>query len=185
MISSTRYFQNSSSPPLGDQAACDLFARVHSRGQWLQVWSLLKRKPRGLLPLKCIDEGSIENIQVKAGIQIVPISQIRGSENRFDDFDCDFYPLKNCTRDRWLRIASARMQGKYLPPVVLVQVGDLYFVRDGHHRISVARALRETVVQAKVIVWHLADISRQKASCPSCQPILSPLAKAQGNRLSA
>jgi hypothetical protein len=43
-----------------------------------------------------------------------------------------------------------------LPPVVLVQVGDVYFVRDGHHRISVARALGQLDIEAEVTVWHLS-----------------------------
>jgi hypothetical protein len=57
---------------------------------------------------------------------------------------------------RWLRVAAARDQGKVLPPVVLVQVGDVYFVRDGHHRISVARALGQLDIEAEVTVWHLS-----------------------------
>jgi hypothetical protein len=56
---------------------------------------------------------------------------------------------------RWLRIAAARDQGKVLPPVVLVQVGDVYFVRDGHHRISVARALGQQDIEAQVTLWQV------------------------------
>jgi hypothetical protein len=88
------------------------------------------------------------------GIQIVPISRIRGSESRSDDFDRDFHPLQDHNRGRWLRIAAARQQGKTLPPVSLIQVGDLYFVRDGHHRISVARAEGQLDIEAEVVVWQ-------------------------------
>jgi hypothetical protein len=56
---------------------------------------------------------------------------------------------------RWLRVAAARDQGKVLPPVVLVQVEDVYFVRDGHHRISVARALGQLDIEAEVTVWQV------------------------------
>jgi hypothetical protein len=85
----------------------------------------------------------------------VPIHQIRGSESRPGDFDGDFNPLHDVNQARWLSVAGARLQGKALPPVALVQVGDVYFVRDGHHRISVARALRQTVVEATVEVWQV------------------------------
>jgi hypothetical protein len=52
-------------------------------------------------------------------------------------------------------VAAARRRGKSLPPVDLIQVGDAYFVRDGHHRISVARALGQQDIEAKVIVWQV------------------------------
>ena len=59
-------------------------------------------------------------------------------------------------RERWLRIATARWRGMPLPPVDLVQVRDCYFVQDGHHRISVARALGQTNIEARVTVWHVS-----------------------------
>jgi hypothetical protein len=88
---------------------------------------------------------------------VVVIDQIRASESRGADFDCDFNPLHDQTRDRWLRIARAREQGRTLPPVALIQIGDFYAVRDGHHRLSVARALGQRSVEAKVIVWEVGD----------------------------
>ena len=57
---------------------------------------------------------------------------------------------------RWLGVAAARDHGKVLPPVVLVQVGGVYFVRDGHHRISVARALGQLDIEAEVTVWQVS-----------------------------
>jgi hypothetical protein len=86
------------------------------------------------------------------GLQTVPIHQIRGSENRCRDFDAWFHPLQSRTRERWLHIAAARLRGATLPPVELIQVGNSYFVRDGHHRISVARALGEEFIEAQVTV---------------------------------
>jgi hypothetical protein len=57
---------------------------------------------------------------------------------------------------RWLRVAAARAQCKLLPPVVLVQVGDVYFVCDGRHRISVARALGQVDIEAEATLWHMS-----------------------------
>ena len=87
-----------------------------------------------------------------SGLRIVPIQRIRGSEDRCQDFDVDFRPLQTRTRERWLGVAMARIGGRTLPPVELIQVGDEYFVRDGHHRISVARALGEHDIEAEVTV---------------------------------
>jgi len=80
---------------------------------------------------------------------------IRGSEGRCQDFDADFRPLKELSRERWMAIAAAWKLGTELPPVQLVQIRDLYFVRDGHHRISVARAMRQENIDAEVTVWEV------------------------------
>jgi len=89
------------------------------------------------------------------GICAVPVRQIRGSESRSDDFDADFRPRQTRTQGRWLSIATARLMGVTLPPVELLQVHDVYYVRDGHHRISVARAMGQEYIEAEVLVWEL------------------------------
>jgi hypothetical protein len=55
-------------------------------------------------------------------------------------------------------IATAGYMGRTLPPVELIQVGDLYFVRDGHHRISVAQAMGQESIEAEVTVWQVAGL---------------------------
>ena len=85
-----------------------------------------------------------------AQIQSVEVARIRGSVNRSDDFDCNFYPLSDRLEVRWIRIASMMLQGTSLPPVELVQVGEDYFVVDGHHRVSVARMLEATTIDAVI-----------------------------------
>lgn len=89
----------------------------------------------------------------------MPINRIKGSEGRSGDFDCDFNPMHTRTIDRWISVAVARSYGAILPAVELIQVGEDYFVRDGHHRISVARAFGEEYVDAKVVVLELEPIS--------------------------
>jgi hypothetical protein len=91
--------------------------------------------------------------RVFLGTKTVEIAKICGSEGRSGDFNQDFEPLVENTRDRWIRIAAARQQGITLPAVELIKVGNRYFVRDGHHRISVARAFGELFVDAIVIEW--------------------------------
>jgi hypothetical protein len=80
----------------------------------------------------------------------VPLDAIVGSVDRLREFDIRFRPTTSRTRGRWERIAAARRRGESLPPISLYRVGDLYFVRDGHHRVSVARAMRDTVIDAYV-----------------------------------
>jgi hypothetical protein len=73
-----------------------------------------------------------------------------GSEGRFHEFDRAFYPRVARSKDRWLRIDQAHYDDVTLPPVELIKVGQGYFVRDGNHRVSVARARGHQVVDACV-----------------------------------
>lgn len=80
----------------------------------------------------------------------VPITQVVGSLARAGDFDADFGLTNRGLLHRWERVLAAVDAGVPLPPVRLIQLGELYFVVDGHHRISVARTLRQTVITAQV-----------------------------------
>ena len=76
-------------------------------------------------------------------------------------------------RERWLSIASSYLHGISLPAVELIQVGDIYFVRDGHHRISVSRAFGEVEIDAEVWVWSVATqtLNPTQITC-GCTPQL-------------
>ncbi|MDQ4006781.1 MAG: hypothetical protein M3211_01635 [Actinomycetota bacterium] len=81
----------------------------------------------------------------------VPLADVVGSVNRGHDFDEDFRPITACVRDRRKSLAAAVLSGFDPPAVELVQVGDLYFVVDGHHRVSVARSLGRDTISARVL----------------------------------
>jgi len=83
-----------------------------------------------------------------AGLKVVPLDQIVGSVGRGRDFDRRFRPTSARSRGRWEQIAAAARRGESFPPIDLMKVGELYFVRDGHHRVSVARALGRTDIDA-------------------------------------
>lgn len=85
------------------------------------------------------------------GLQAVHISKIVGSVNRYRDFDHQFLPTQTHTRQRWINIDAAHLRDEVLPPVELYQVGDVYFVRDGNHRVSVARGRGQEFIDAEVI----------------------------------
>jgi hypothetical protein len=124
-----------------------------------KIFAFLSQRSRNLLDLTT--EVSQRKIirQHYAGVRTVPLNRIKGSEGRSDDFDCAFNPLHARTRNRWMSIAIARSQGDTLPLVELIQLGNDYFVRDGHHRISVAHAFGEEYIDAVVIVLELEPVS--------------------------
>jgi hypothetical protein len=124
-----------------------------------KIYAFLSQRSRNLLDLTTeISERKIIR-QYYVGVRTVPLNLIKGSEGRSTDFDCDFNPLHARTRDRWMSIAIARSQGDTLPLVELIQLGEDYFVRDGHHRISVAHAFSEEYIDAVVIVLELQPVS--------------------------
>ncbi len=86
----------------------------------------------------------------RVGLTVVPLDAIVGSVDRSRDYDRRFRPTSGRTRGRWEQIAAAARRGESFPPVDLLRVGELYFVRDGHHRVSVARALGRTDIDAYV-----------------------------------
>jgi hypothetical protein len=102
--------------------------------------------------LKSLNDGSLDRRDRPSGrIVTVPLSRISGSEGRIEDFDAGFLPLKTHLQERWVGIAAARRQGIALPPVELVENGGLYYVRDGHHRISVAKVMGQSEIEARIV----------------------------------
>jgi hypothetical protein len=84
------------------------------------------------------------------GMQAVPIDLIVGSEGRYRDFNKYFLPRANHLRSRWERVDTAHLKDITLPPILLYEIGGVYFVRDGNHRVSVARAQGVTAIDAEV-----------------------------------
>ncbi len=85
------------------------------------------------------------------GMQTVPIKSIAGSEDRYRDFSRHFFPRKEHLRYRWMSIDSAYLTNVILPPIKLLKIGDVYFVRDGNHRVSVALTQGVLSIDAEVI----------------------------------
>jgi hypothetical protein len=136
--------------------AVTLYERAHQHSGWHQIGARLLGRSARLLDLNQIVAGGTIRARHYLGTQTVPLQQIRGTEGQRDAFDDAFHPLTPRTRGRWVSIASAWLQGASLPPIDLIRLGDVYFVRDGHHRISVARALGQQEIDAFVTVWEVA-----------------------------
>ena len=84
------------------------------------------------------------------GVKTVRLDQIIGTVNRYHDFDRAFLPTQTFTADRWQRVSRAWYDDISLPPILLYQVGGIYFVVDGHHRVSVAREQGQEFIDAEV-----------------------------------
>jgi hypothetical protein len=85
------------------------------------------------------------------GQRTVPVSAIIGSVGRYQDFDREFLPVRRSSRQRWQNIDKAYYENVSLPAVQLYKVGDVYFVKDGNHRVSVAREHGVAFIDAEVI----------------------------------
>lgn len=84
------------------------------------------------------------------GTKVIPLDAIVGSVDKVRDFDRRFRPTSARSRQRWERLARASRTGEVIPPIDVYQVGDYYFVSDGHHRVSVARSLGVDLIEAHV-----------------------------------
>lgn len=88
--------------------------------------------------------------EVSLGVQVIPVDRIVGSVDKVRDFDPKFRPRSGRNRQRFERIAEAARRGESLPPIDVYRIGDMYFVRDGHHRVAVYRALALPSIEADV-----------------------------------
>ncbi len=127
---------------------------------WQHIKSTLSDRVSHLPHLAEVTVGGAAWDHIYAGRQTVPLSQIRGSATlaRSWDFDANFRPLSRHNRDRWQTIAAASRRGKRLPPVALIEVNGVYFVEDGHHRISVAKAENRPDIEAVVTVLQMKGV---------------------------
>lgn len=87
---------------------------------------------------------------VYLGLKEVPINKIIGSVEKFEDFDKNFVPQNNIVKTRWMNIYKGYMKEEMLPTVNLYKIKDNYYVYDGNHRISVAKYLNFSSIEAEV-----------------------------------
>jgi hypothetical protein len=114
------------------------------------VFDALLRQSGSMLSLDEVRARLKVRGQRDLGVQTVPVDHIVGSEGRYRDFDRRFLPRSGKLRRRWAEIHALARQMANLPPVELYRIGDVYFVRDGNHRISVARQLGQKAIDAYV-----------------------------------
>jgi len=166
--------------------ALQKFEDVRLRAQLCRVSGRLANRPVNLLPFAPI-RGRLPAINgVPHGIQEIPLAQVVGSLGRAADFDRHFRPLHDSQRDRWADIwVMHRLSG--WAPIVVRQIGNLYFVEDGHHRTSVARAINMPVISAYVTEYPVPMRFDSHAPLASVlarleQPVVADLAPVARNQ---
>lgn len=133
------------------QTAQNDFERARRKAFLNDLISTLSRKPNWLLSFEEVQNTLSIKGQHYRGMEEVPVSSIIGSVDRYHDFDRRFLPTQTSTRPRWESIDRAALNLVTLPPVQLYKVGDAYFVKDGNHRVSVAKEKGMLYIDAEVI----------------------------------
>lgn len=129
------------------------FGRLRRRHALARLGARLRREPDDvdvILPFEEVVAALGRRGQRQLGLQVVELDSIVGTVDRRREFDRRFLPTSPRVRSRWERIAAAARRGEAFPPVDLYRIGELHFVRDGHHRVSVARALGHDTIDGYV-----------------------------------
>ena len=127
------------------------FSRARNKAFINELQHLLNPEEATLISFTDIKKLLKPQNEVYKGMQVVPIKCIVGSEGRYKDFDNHFFPKSNFLKARWEHVDSAILQDIPLPPISLYEVGGLYFVRDGNHRVSVAKLQGLEYIDADVV----------------------------------
>jgi hypothetical protein len=136
-----------------DQDAHSDFSRARRRHRLSDLANRLRREPDDInviLPFDEVVEALGKRGERRLGLQTIELDSIAGTVDRTREFDRSFRPTSRRVRRRWEGIAKAMRRGEGMPPIDVYRVGELHFVEDGHHRVSVARQLGLEVIEANV-----------------------------------
>ncbi len=133
------------------QKSHENFFKARNKALINELQHLLNPEEAKLLSFSDIKQMLKPKGEVYLGMKIVPIELIVGSEGRYKDFDNKFFPRNAHLKTRWARIDQAHLSDIILPPITLYEIGGIYFVRDGNHRVSVARSKGVEHIDAEVI----------------------------------
>lgn len=129
----------------------DDFFKARNKALFNEIQHFINQEESHLLSFNDIKQLLKPKNEVYLGMQVVPIDLIAGSEGRYTDFDNHFFPKNMHLKTRWEHIDEAHLTDVILPPIKLYEIGGLYFVRDGNHRVSVARAKGVECIDAEVV----------------------------------
>jgi hypothetical protein len=128
----------------------DDFSRARGRELLSRIQHFMNADRDKLLSFNDVKEILKPKSETYRGMQTIPINLIVGSEGRYRDFNKYFLPRSSHLRSRWVRVDEARLTDRILPPIQLYEIGGVYFVRDGNHRVSVARSQGTEQIDAEV-----------------------------------
>ncbi len=126
------------------------FRRARQRADLQEILARLTGKSVDLLPYEEVRRKLNARTMSGRELKEIPLDAIVGSVGRYNDFTRDFLPRHDSDRERWARVKVAITEQGGLPPIEVYQIGEVYFVLDGNHRVSVARELGSKVIQAYV-----------------------------------
>jgi hypothetical protein len=126
------------------------FSRARRQAAFEEIVAYFTGKSIDLLPYEEVRQKFKLRNSSSRGLEEVPLEAIVGSVSRYHDFTRSFLPRQDIHAERWARVEVATLELSGLPPVELYKLGNVYFVVDGNHRISVARQLGATHIQAYV-----------------------------------
>ena len=133
------------------QQATEDFSRARGKAILTQIQNFLNTDRDKLLSFHDVKDILKPKNVVYKGSQTVPIKLIAGSEGRYRDFNKYFLPKKDHLRHRWSRVDAAHLSDVILPSISLYEIGGVYFVRDGNHRVSVAKMQNVEYIDAEVV----------------------------------
>lgn len=133
------------------------FETALNKGFWRSVFSWFANKDNELIPFDDVLAKLPHRGQHYRGVQTILLEDIVGSVGRYQDFDRAFLPIQSHSRSRWINIDVAYMKQKSLPPISVYQVGSSYFVKDGNHRVSVARKRKQKFIDAEVVELDIGN----------------------------
>ena len=137
---------------LNEQVDAD-FTRARRRARLRAIVARIRRVhvSNKLLSFDDVRRDLAANNRFYRGRRVVEVEEIVGSVGRWRDFDRSFLPARASVGHKWKRIDRAFHRTEDLPPVELYEIGESYFVVDGHHRVSVARYHDVPTVEAAVV----------------------------------
>jgi len=138
-------------PDIYAAQAEDDFSRARVRELLSRISTMLDPDRRKLLSLNDVRSVLKPSGESYKGMQVVQLDRIVGSEGRYRDFAQGFLPRFDHLKTRWMRVDMAHYQDITLPPITLYEIGGAYFVRDGNHRVSVARMQGSFAIDAEVV----------------------------------
>jgi hypothetical protein len=130
----------------------DDFSRARRRQVLARLAGWLRRQP-GVNRILSFDEVTAAlgwRGERYLGLQTIKLDTVAGTVDSRRDFDRSFRPTSNRVRQRWERLDLAQRRGDAIPPIDVYRIGGLHFVKDGHHRVSVARATGRKTIEAYV-----------------------------------
>ena len=127
------------------------FLRIRRRQVLARLAQRLRRGPDDvnlILPFDEVVAALGMRGERRLGLQTIPLDSIVGTVDSTRDFDRRFRPTSARVRERWERLALAQRRGEPIPPIDVYRIGDLHFVKDGHHRVSIALATGRQTIDA-------------------------------------